>query len=292
MNLELKEILDHASLAIDMEHDGYLPSAWYRMKFIEPGTIVFLVQKSVLKWFKDIEVSNFGSANGYEDEFGFKFLGPENELWGYNQTIRTVPCDEHGWIRYEIDLPQDIQAPNFPCTTEEGNNRARAVAASLSQLALVLKGVRPSYVHLHGVPQLLFYSSYIDKREMCGAGLAAFYSRIVAEWAQAQTDNTNLIRMAYAMKAAENHMYPRLGNEETEGPGRFEAWVHHGYYLALDISHQVGLAPEGSKYKRTDIDNGYKVDTHNPDSVTDQLILIAGLARLYEVVEQDFLFNR
>ncbi len=276
-------MLENAGLL--MEYKGSLLPAWFRMKFVSPGTIVFLVHKNVLEWFKKIASSNFGSAQDYLDDLHLKsFRQPDLNPWGYNETIRTVESNEENWMRYEIDIPSK---------GKEEDELVYATAASISILAQALRMVKTKYLPVSNsktLPQLLVFETGVAKRDMCGAPIEAFYSRIIAEWAIKYRNHEVLTEMACAMKWAEGIMYPDM--LEVEGITRFEAYVSHSCYLVLGVGSRVALIPEGSESKESDAETGYLVHGHNPDSITNQLALIAGLAKLYEVVENDFYLNR
>lgn len=268
-----------------MEYKGYLLPAWFRMKFVSPGTIVFLVHENVLGWFKEIVPSNFGSAQDYSEDLLLKsFRQPDLNSWGYNETIRTVESNEENWMRYEIDIPSQ---------GKEGDELVYATAASISILAQALRMIKTKYLPVSDpqtLPQLLVFETGVAKRDMCGAPIQAFYSRIIVEWAIKHQNHEVLNEIACAMKQSESVMYPDMF--EAEGVNRFEAYVSHSCYLVLGVGSRVALIPEGSKYNETDAETGYLVHGHNPDSITNQLALVAGLAKLYELVELDFYLNR
>lgn len=273
MTDKLQAVLDEPALASLMP-EGYSPSAWYRLRFVEPATIVFLVQETMLDWFGVIKGSNFGSAGGYERLLGLTFIGPQSDIWGYDQSIRTVSSGERGWIRYEIEVPPDIWAGN--------NQRVIAAAASISQLSSVLNEVREQFVADYPVPQLLNFRSVVGKGT-AEFGINAFFSRHVVEWAALQNSD-RMMPVAYAISKMSQHLLPQeIGL--SEGPGCSSVTLDEDGYLYLECIHRVGLIRDGTEKKPTDFDTGYSVHMHNPDNVIDQLSLIAGLAKLYEAVE-------
>jgi hypothetical protein len=213
-----------------------------------------------------------------------------------------VPCGESGWIQYEVELPKN-----------ENYHRVCAAAASISILLLALNGVRYDHVKNYPVPQLLTLQSFVSKRSMSGAMMGAFYSRHIMEWTQQQArdldsnSRDDLRKVEMAMKRAYCHMIPKRKISEDHyqqqewqdafydsdedltsilGPFRLDIF---GDYLNMEVSYQVSLYSDGSKRKKSDIDRGYKLDVHNPDSILDQLNLIVGVAKLYEVVEEWYL---
>ncbi len=298
----LENIVSKTMLSLEIEHEGTDFPAWYRMRFVEPGTIVFLVQESVMSWFDLIRPTTFNLDEKDLKEFGFKnFVPPNDSVWGYEQTIRTAPSSESGWIQYEVELP-----------VSDNYHRVCAAASSISILLIALNGARYDHVKEYPVPQLLTLQNFVSKRDMSGAMMGAYYSRHIMEWTQQQArdmdsnSQDDLRKVEMAMKRAFCHMIPKrkishdhFSQQEWQdkfydsdeditsmGPFRLEIF---GDYLNMEVSFQVSLYSDGSKRKKTDIDRGYKLDVHNPDSVVDQLNLIAGVAKLYEVVEKWYL---
>ena len=106
----LDVVISKASLSLEMEHHGTEFPAWYRMRFIEPDKIVFLVRDSVMDWFDLIRPTLFNKTEEDLAEFWFKnFTAPNDSVWGYDYTIRTVSSGEPGWVKYEIRLPVKIR---------------------------------------------------------------------------------------------------------------------------------------------------------------------------------------
>lgn len=300
--MDLVEILREPHVGLEMSRGRTFP-AWYRLKFVEPSTIVFLVHKSVKEWFDLITPFGFASAVGYLDEFCFQdFTPPNDSFWGYEQTIKTVESGEPSWISYEIEIPENVREGDF-VITESGYRRAELVAASISILARALYGIRPRFITPGDLPQILTLETSISKgRGISGMPMGAFYSSHVAVWA-AMNKNDHygyLEEIARAMRKADAQMFPNQYSDllETDidlellSKGPFCAWVHDSCYLILEASPQVSLYCDGSSHKDSDLETGYGLDMHNPDSLTQQLTLIAGVARLYELVELDFLSNK
>lgn len=265
-----------------MRSAGRVFPAWFRLKFLESGTLVFLVRDSVLGWFDEIASSNFGSAQGYLNDLSLSsFELPNDSLWGYEQTIRTVESNEPNWVRYEIDY--------LPSVTNDDHSWF-AIAASISILAQALSLISVKYVESTSLaagtlPQLLTFQSYVSKEGMAGVPLEAFYSRSIAQWVSQQQSHDNLSEVVEGMQQA----YERLCSEESvkDYASPFETRIDQPCYLTIDIGSRVGLIVDGAKRKDSDIETGYRVHMHNPDSVVWQLVLIAGLAKLYEVIEYE-----
>ncbi len=305
----LEAVIQKASLSLEIEHHGTEFPAWYRMRFVEPNKIVFLVRDSVMQWFDLIRHTLFDKTEADLAEFGFKnFTAPNDSVWGYDYTIRTVESGEPSWVKYEIQLPAKIRDGISPLVDENYRNVC-ATAASISILLRALNGVRYDHVKEYPVPQLLTLQNFVSIQDMSGAMMGAYYSRFIVEWTQEQARDLNsnsqdgLRKVALAMKRAYCHMIPKPeisddyywqqesndafydSDEHVVSMGPFRLEIFDSY-LNMEVSHQVSLYSDGSQRKKSDIDKGYKLDVHNPDSISQQLNLIAGVAKLYEVVEE------
>lgn len=273
--------LQEHSLHTKIVHYNSLYPAWYRMRIIKKGAISFLVQKSVQDWFQKISVFGFASAGDCEKALGLKFTMPREPVWGYNTAIQTYPCGQAEWVRYDIALPNAPKDDGL--ITDQLRQQAFAAAASISILTRALNGVREQFVKPYYLPQLILMESCVEKRSISGVPLGSWISPQVARFLAEQLDDEIFASVGSAMNSANSWMFPDQYNEQSLN---YRAKFIEPCYVALETNAHVGLGPSGDKMKDSDIYEGYLLDMSNPDSVFNQLILIAGLAQLYYQAEK------
>jgi len=208
-----------------------------------------------------------------------KFVPPIYDDWGFGNVVTGEQKDNS--VTWKIRYPVG-SGKNF-ITDQTSRTQFFSISASLQILfhALNCNTTRTNSVF----PQFLALETSINLESMNDFGVRTVLSPHISRWLSKQPNNSNNQEIASSMKKAYSTMC------ECHSPlDRFEALVRHPGRIDLTCpGDRCGLNPDD--WCEANCSQGYYLLGHNLDTPVQQLTLIAGLVKLYQLTKRDFLNN-
>jgi hypothetical protein len=236
-------------------------------------TLVVRIHPKAWSEFPQVNWMETPIVKQYEKTYGFSFVSPDVGKWGFEKSLETSISAEDGW--YEV-------CAKLPKIRNNDHNSQVPLRVSLNLLFLILSiGLGEKKDTAHHLPQLIVVNGLRVEVGHHGGSLSAEVSDEVAQWIDQQPHEAHNTVIVQAMKDAYHYMWP-----EDRKWSRFGALCRKTGLIYLDVPGQAcGLGPD--KYSGGEIVGGYELVPHNVDSGLEQLSLIAGLAKLHELVKKD-----
>jgi len=246
--------------------------AWYYLSWQdEPPAIILGVHRDFID---NIRLANLADlmAIGFMEEFRFRnFSGDFNKSWGFDDSFKKMG-EKDDFVEFNIALS----------AIRNDKKNAHAISASFSVFFAVafFSEVETSSLF----PQLLTINTVTEQRDH-GGSLSGQYSIPLVKWLVSQCKDRGVIpEMIRAMKSACKCI---CGSLRGFNQNEFKASVKDelGWLNVSCPGNACDLHPQSQH----DLEEGfgYAFDSHNVDTPVQQIILLAGLAALYDLVRKN-----
>ncbi|KKW29366.1 MAG: hypothetical protein UY72_C0047G0007 [Candidatus Uhrbacteria bacterium GW2011_GWD2_52_7] len=242
--------------------------AWYELAYrhgmltldIEPSAFAFLASKLTAD---NPRVHSVQVAFQLDE-----FVPAESTCWGFGRVIEAAGESPRGWRRFLVRYPRMLRT---------GDERSwRPAYGIVGTLNLVFRAL---HAWTTPAPQPDHQVLLVDGPGLQQGGLGAGISPRAATWLQQPPRPNELEQIRYAMLSASR----ALGDEyDPVDDLRLFILQNSDGLLHLGMPSRVGLHPTFHEVRKRG--NGYEIHCHNVDTPYQQLVLIAGLAKLSELV--------
>ncbi|WKZ28876.1 MAG: hypothetical protein QY323_05105 [Patescibacteria group bacterium] len=264
---------------------------WYDLAFEENATrtIVVRTHPHVRDRMLNELMREDHAVASYVEAFGFGAYVPPSELrgWGFPQhgnrsSGEPIGTDVRGWNLWRFPLPHiglgGREHPDW--------HSAYALSATLSVFFSALdgmRGVRPE--DLGNARQLMRVSMSVMKRSCYGAPISATLSQEALRRLPPAETPLAFPDIGRAMRLACERLWGEALDDDAIAR-HFEAYLEppDQLHLRMPLGNAVGLDPEWNGRLPG---YGYDLVCHNTDMPLHQLTLLAGLARLHEILDPD-----
>lgn len=264
---------------------------WYELAFEERAAraIVVRTHPRVRDHLLNELAGEDRNIASYAEAFGFGTYVPPSDLrgWGFPQhgnrsSGERLATDTRGWTVWLFPLPHiglgGREQPDW--------NSAYALSATLSVFFSALDSlhdVRPE--DLGEERQLLRVSLSVTKRSCYGAPISATLSQEALQRLPSTEQPMTFPDIGRAMRLACERLWGGALDDESIAR-HFEAYLDppDRLHLRMPMGNAVGLDPE---WQGRLPGCGYDLVCHNTDMPLHQLTLLAGLARLHELLDLD-----
>lgn len=251
--------------------------AWYTLS-LEGMDICVKIHKAVFDSVKHRFNQSFPAIASLEKEVGRLFIPPANPAWGFGRVFKWATCDMPGWVKLLAPLPAGKDG--YP-----DHGALYAISASFSILFLVLETVaKPTGAYFF---QMLYISGMRCNKGIYGGSISASVSPALCKWINAipcERDEFEITEPRDTMVRVEKHLW---NNGRDEGEFFFfnaRSWVRKPKFIFLDCSgNACGLGRSLSDEYEQSLDVGYSLEPHNTDTPCQQMTLLAGLAKIYQM---------
>lgn len=253
---------------IDPDFSEVPRPAWYELAYrqgiltldIEPNAFAFLASRLTAD---NSRVCSVQAAFKLDE-----FVPAESTCWGFGRVIETAGESPRGWRRFVVRYPRMLRT---------GDERFwRPAYGIIGTLNLVFRALHywTTFVEQPDCQVLL-----VDGPGLHRGGLGAGISPRAATWLEQPPHPNDLEQIRHAMLNASR----ALGDEyDPVDDLRLFILQNSGGLLHLGMPSRVGLHPAFHDVRKRG--NGYEIHCHNVDTPCQQLVLIAGLAKLSELV--------
>lgn len=260
---------------------------WYEMSY-ENGILFIRIPAKVY----DSLTNQFQPTNPMKDRFLKEFpspvenddqlvfpLYPDQWIYGLSEDV-TFIGESEGWITIKANLP--VVMWNWDNDQVYWSSAYR-VSASLAILFNLLRLYDDELEELPSCNyQLLTIEGLGVAQESYGATLATIISPALTRWLSRFPDNYDHPEIKEAMISAHCRMDGPLGPYQEYN---FRAWLRKPYWINLSVpGNACGLDPSDYNEEKG---MGFKMLPHNTDSPIQQLSLLAGVAKIYQLARQD-----
>lgn len=261
---------------------------WYCVRYQRsPSALIVEVSKDAAwRVYKELQntsafVQRQGSISDREGSVHYvlpSFIEPSQEEWGFGPVISSsFSADD--WIQWKCVIPSLVDSAHQRSYQWA---RAYAVTATLATIFNALDSYEGSeLLRIPGRPQLFHVKHMESAVGIYGSALSVKVSPAVCVWIAKRFQGTP-VRIPRA-ETAMRQVYRRMTGR---GLGRFD-YVDFRVDVRppkwLDITcpgNAVGLDPDD--YYETSISQGYTLAPHNTDTPLQALMLLAGLASVWE----------
>lgn len=251
---------------------GNVPG-WYDLSF--PGnTLLLNSHPAASEWVCGRLTTSFPRAQSLQSLLDLpQFIGAGEETWGFGPVI-TKTSEGTSWPTWECPLPT-IQSSD----PEGGWDKAYAVSTTLGLLFDTLDFVEAETNHPK--PQLLTINGLtVNKDSPQVAALGISLSPEMCHWLTGKA-SSELQEIDQAMSSAYKHM---LKSSVSISEKRFQARFSEAGMLHLyGEGNSCSLDPSSSLFPG----EGYELVTHNCYTPVQQLTLLVGIAKLYEIARRE-----
>lgn len=257
---------------------------WYEMSY-DKGILTIQVPTRVYNSLTNL----IGSSNPMKDDFLRKFsypsenpnqhilsLYPDQWIYGLSEDV-TFVGESEGWVMIKADLPVVMWNWDNNQVYWKSAYRVSASLAILFQMLYLYED------ELSGSDfQLLTIDLLGVDEGIYGGSLSVTISPTLKKWLSRFPDNYDHLEIKEAMVSAHCRMAgPLLPYQEHD----FRAWVRKPYWINLSVpGNACGLDPSGYYEEEG---RGFKMLPHNTDTPIQQLSLLAGLAKMYQLARQE-----
>lgn len=254
---------------------------WYELGITADGTSLILsVAPGAFSDLKRRLVPTLPVIQAILSEFKFQaFIPPAEASWGFGPVFQSAPAQYPEWITWQCPLPQltrkNISVVNWPAAY------AVSVSLALTCNALYITDDKSGCDR----SQLLECDLGIGKA-MGTWNLSVGISPDLCRWLANQPHNAHHPAITNVMHNAYGHIYgdtklDKYTKQKIWALTRQPKWIN--FHTEGDA---CGLDPCSAMAEQA-IDRGYYLSPHNVDSPLQQLVLLAGVAALYQQARQD-----
>ena len=253
--------------------------AWYELDF-QKDEFVITINHEVFTYLKKTLCEPLPIADFMRQVLNLpKYYPPTLPKWGFWETISTRKNDDK--VEMICKLPVVKSFHNLNKDYAFSHNQSICISASLELLFKALNNIKP--ITDADFPQILTIEMnlYADSS---GIGLSAGLSRQVGKWIGKMPHDSENKDIINAMLSA----YTTMRASKRSILDRFSANLRHPNRIDMMCpGDRCELNPDHQDVYNSK--KGYELWPHNIDSCLQQLTLLAGLAKLYQLVKLDIL---
>lgn len=243
--------------------------AWYELGHQE-HVLVFRLRPDVMAKVEDLLSQPFPIFQSLQQSWSLpEFRPPSEEKWGFGQTFQTIRSAN--WPEIHLNLPSENMGQDH-----RSNLYQTSVNAYLLFLMLMMEDFDGETTDRY---QLLTIDGTSVSNRSCGVMVTI--SPRLAQWVERQPQNQHLASVIDTMWQEYSWM---LGREHS-WRGDFYAQCYDGQWLHLKVPGECACLGRDGQY--ADEKGGYEMYSHNVDTPLQQLTLLAGLAKLYDLASND-----
>lgn len=253
-------------------------SAWYQLRYTQGGLFI-RIHQSVANTVLEPITRTWEPAQLLASYLSLpSFIPPDKEAWGFGPILHRAQ-DASSWRTWFMKWPTLPQDENQRWEQKE----LFCISATLNLLFNeLLKGKSSKWLtEPRGtLPQLLDIHYLQTSPEPGGGTLGVTLSPIVGAWVASLPDSTCHAELGDALF----HAYHRLTGTQSDADRRScHVYVEHPRWLTFSIpGSESGLHPDEQSSENPE--RGYSLVSHNVDDRVQQITLLAGLAKLNDLV--------
>ena len=274
---------------------------WYELSWRQRKGIVLRIHKDFANSVKPVS-TDAPIINHFKMEFGFtEFSGQFGKDFGFQNSLKFLGMSK-GFLEYLIPTPLVRKLTSRTCRYCKGTGRdnnidgkclscsgerketvydyaeAFAISASLSTLLDMMRF--PDIETTSDLPQLICLQT-VAIRDAHGGSLSGEFSRDTASWLR-QRGLGEIPEMVSAMRAVWKKMDGRI-QDFYKYSFRASISSNNGWLCVDCPGDACGLHPSSGYMEK---DRGFEFSCHNTDTSMQQLVLIASLASLHDLVRK------
>lgn len=253
---------------------------WYELSFLQPSRLFLSIHRLAFNSLCEVD---WQEAPAVPDLIGrFKipgFVAPNDGDWGFGSVLKRVDPKRDGFLAWEFELPVMKRKTALP-----GEHQPSEHSLMLrSTLHLVF-----NFLSIFNQPtsaddsQLLVVDGLClpnKEREFAAGSVSIDLLPPVIAWlAKIKKDYINLDPVREALILASDHMWQTGFDEFT-----FKVTCRDSKWLNFNVPGN-GSSLDPDNYRGTSLEHGYELHSHNIDSGLQQFMLLAGVARLHDLV--------
>jgi len=287
--------------------------AWYQLSFFdgEKKMIILRIHEDFLP---TLERANDDSpiVKDFLSTFGFDFFSNDiKEGFGFEKTfLRTSDGDAGGFVDFAIPIPRVKVWEKTPCSHCEGSGKSEygpgkcifcegkgkehrmewkkpyAISATFTLFTTLASIFGYESETSAKIPQLLTLQT-ITMKDMHGAEIGGELSPFVLEWIieKAEQKEKDEFSIAPVEEALRNTYKRMMGGSSGYSERGIRSWGRKSGFIAIDCpGNATGIYTDGSDISYRKKGEGCTLSSHNVDSPIQQITLIAGLAKLHDLV--------
>lgn len=240
--------------------------AWYQIGFLEDGLKID-VDPSLENLLLKHLTPEFRMIKAHKETHNLpEFVPYGNAYWGYGGIMQRCASNEP-WIPHVCPWPT------------QSKNNDWAACATLSVLFLLLEGQINHAATCTQPLQLIEIEAMNLSRSMGGAGLCVAISPRVCEWIRDTRESKPLYVIEEAM-----HYIHRLVVDHDHDRAFCRVWVNSPDRIHLQASNNACTLDPSLSSRESH--HGYALAPHNVDTRLHQLSLLAGLAKIHDLVRE------
>lgn len=249
---------------------------WYGLGITDSMALTIEVHEAALSFLRALKLLKSSIAvRALSDNSNLSFVWSPTQF-GFNGCC-SIRDSRPGWQIFECPLPvirpgeyDDIFSDTMP---------VRLTLAMLVKAFLWFEGCTGV-----DVPQLMIIDGMNVERSLHGGSISVSLGQTTIKWLAKQPENSSLEKVKETMLAVDRYMRP--DRMFPQDPRQFDVWCRQPKWINFTIpGNACGLDPEN--YHNLSLNAGYALHAHNVDSGLQQLTLLAGVAKLYELVQED-----
>ncbi len=209
------------------------------------------------------------------------FLGTDSPKFGFNGVFRSTDCDETDWLAWECPL-----TPIVVRDSKKNNWRfPNSVSATLNVLTSFVGGIRDEDVAIKSPEQQLFHINGMrsGSQALQGGAIGFAVSPLALGWLKnidAQERGRVFSFVHRCMSNTVQSIWPAYGSLDFDHPFSFyEGWWPTFSFTGASLA-VMGM--ERDRFERGHSGPGAEMDCHNIDSTIQQLVIVMGVAALWQ----------
>lgn len=277
--------------------------AWYELRITDDHkALIIRIEKTALVEARKFLTMKAPIVRYYEEKlnntplFGELFIPPREKVWGFGEVLEQFPQERDDWISYHCDLPVILSAEQVKWQGNDSGfygernwERAEQVTVTLKVLFKTLWRFEKQAAEKENAedfPQLLIIENMLVESGLHGSEFSVKLSKRFCIWLERQIEDKEYraleVEVEEAMKEAHFQMWQKPLSKREQREHRVDCHPPKSIHLSCP-GNACGLDPEHSRIE----DRGYRLHPHNVDSRIQQLTLLAGIAKLHDLVRQE-----
>lgn len=255
--------------------------AWYRLGNPGNGILTLQVHQSAYDFVRSKELARTPIVQDLRKKYGLpEFVAPNQSEFGFGDVLQITTPSRPKWLNWQFSLPKLIT----PQQTSPGNKTLISLRATLRVLFLALslfEGKTDT-----NVEQLLSIDTFSLPELGChgGGGMSVIFSPAAAAWLANPANEFKFSELRTTMMEAERYVY---GSGLRRDISRYSATIVDGQFpdiRFLGTGNASGLYLHDAR--GTHPNKGFGVFTNNVDGGVMQLVLLAAIARLHQLMRE------
>lgn len=255
--------------------------AWYRLGNPGNGTLTLQVHEDAYEFVRAKELARTPIVQDLRKKYGLpEFVGPNLSEFGFGDVLQVTAPSTPRWLSWQFSLPKLIT----PQQTSLNNKTLLSLRATLRVLFLALslfEGKSDA-----DADQLLSIDSFSLPELGChgGGGMSVVFSQQAAAWLANPANEFRFSELRSVMMDAERYIY---GSGFSRDISRYAANIVDGQFPDIRF---VGTGNASGLHLRdargVQPNKGFHMFTNNVDSGVMQLVLLAAIARLHQLMRE------